>query len=117
MSETQSHGPLRALTIAGWVLVAVFTVGLGAELVPDNRRDNWGAIVLLVVSLVAVVAGLLMLRRRVSGVGLALVGVGALPGAFALVWSVLAPLLAIVVVALALVIAVKSSREKALGLS
>lgn len=113
MTETQSKGPLRALLIAGWLLVAVFAVGLVAELVDDNRRDNWGAIVLLVVSLVVVVAGLLMLRRGVSGVGFALVGVGTVPGAFALVWSVLAPLLAIVVIALVLVIAVKSSREQA----
>jgi hypothetical protein len=104
MNGTRRSTLVTLLLVSGWVLVVVYAIGLVSEGVGNK---NWGARVLLVVSIVALVVGLLILRRGVSGVALGLVAVGSVPGAFAMVWTVIAPLLTILIIALVVSIAVK----------
>lgn len=101
----------RGLRIVGWLDAALFLlVGL-AELVladdPVGHRVLFAAVLTLFAALVVVGIGLIPAR---PWPGLVLAAVGAIPGGFALFWTGLAIVFAVLILVLGMVCALRAGR-------
>jgi hypothetical protein len=104
MSSHASAGPARTLPIYTTFLAWVFVAACAAMAlyVPLFDKANWELMgsVFYLVAAGLVAAGLFALRRGSPRLAVALVTVGALLGALFLVWTLVAPILALALIVL-----------------
>lgn len=104
MSSSASAGPARSLPIYTTALAWFFVAACAAMAlyVPLFDRANWELVgsVFYLVAAGLVAAGLFAFRRGSPRLAVALVTVGALLGGVGLVWTLVAPILALVLIVL-----------------
>jgi hypothetical protein len=104
MSSSRTSGPARTLPIYTTALAWFFVVACAAMAivipVTDPANSELLGTVAYVVAAVLVAAGVVMLRRGSPRLAVALVTAGAVLGGIFLVWTLRAPILALVLIVL-----------------